>query len=78
MRPVRLRHAGRYQIAVRRWMDVSAASRGKIQSLFDQSGQCPLDAGDAAPDLEEVLAPLHFRRARRMVGTDHIDFSTQD
>src|SRR5205085_10803491 len=32
-----------------------------------------LTAGDAAPDIEEILATFHFRRRRRMIGADRSD-----
>src|SRR3989440_9997287 len=32
-----------------------------------------LTTGDAAPDIEEILALFHFRRRRRMIGADRCD-----
>ena len=49
-----------------------------IEPLVDQSGQGPLNAGDAAPDLEEIVALFHFRRTGGMIGSDHIHFPIDD
>src|SRR3954451_1159022 len=34
-----------------------------------------LATGDAAPDITEIFASLHFRGRRRMVGTDRADIA---
>jgi len=78
---IRARFDGASPVDTESACSIGGSERGNaanIQASVDQSGQCPLNARDPAPDLEEALAPFHFRRTRGMIGTNHIHFPAYD
>ena len=54
--------------------DVAGGLRKEVEGVVEEEGETVLDAGDAAPHLEDIVAGFEVGGGGRMVGADGVNF----